>query len=267
MTQNKVNNDLEHYYNYYPTNKGKAFVGERAVMHGRDLLHELIDLDWMNLHFFSITGRQGHQGKLKAMMNAWTGCSYPDPRIWNNRIAALAGTTRSTAALGVGAATAVSEATIYGHRANKKCIDTLQRAMEAKRAKQSLVEFCNAEKAAGRRFYGYGRPINNQDERIAPMVKTLKSLGLFEDEFIQLCFELETHLYASQHLSMNITGLTAGLAASLGLTPTQYHAFLCPVFTIGFAPCYLDAIEKPPGCLFPMKCSDIEYSGPKARGW
>ena len=40
----------------------------------------------------------------------WVNTSYPDARIWNNRVAALAGSARSTGNLGVSAALAVSEA-------------------------------------------------------------------------------------------------------------------------------------------------------------
>lgn len=262
-----MKNTLEDYDGHWPTSIGLSFAMERAVMHGADLLNDLVTLDWMTLHFFSITGRKPCPDKMKAMMVAWTGCSYPDPRVWNNRVAALAGTTRSTAALAIGAATAMSEATLYGHRANKKCIDTLLRAKHHTDSGGDLAEFVDQELEAGRKLYGYGRPIKNGDERIEPMIRRLKETGLENDPFIVLTQNIETIIEEKKGLAMNITGLTAGLAASLGLTAIQYHLFLCPVFTIGFSPCYLDATEKPAGCLFPMRCDRIEYTGPQPRKW
>lgn len=96
----------------------------RVVFRGKDLFHELKDLSWMALLFYGMTGRIFNEKQMRLFEGIWTLCtSYPEPRIWNNRIAALAGTTRSTATLAISAATAVSEATIYGHRPIVQAID------------------------------------------------------------------------------------------------------------------------------------------------
>lgn len=257
---------LHDFLDHWPTDVGRAFVGERAVLHNQDLLNDLADLEWMGLHFYAVTGRRADENKLRMMMNVWTGCSYPDPRIWNNRISALAGTARSTASLALGAATAVSEATIYGHRANKKCIHMLLRAHQAVTAGQDLEDFINTELEAGRKFYGYGRPTVNSDERIAPLVQLLKQFNLWDNEFIQLTFKLNAHLENKKNLTLNLTGLCAGIGAMLELDPIEYHAFLTPAFNIGFMPCYLDALKKPQGTLFPIPCERIHFKGNR-RAW
>ena len=56
--------------------------------------------------------------------------SFPDPRIWPNRVAALVGTVRSTVNLGISSATAVSEATIYGEKAIVMATNFILNAMK-----------------------------------------------------------------------------------------------------------------------------------------
>jgi len=92
-------------------------------------------------------------------------------------------------------------------------------------------------------------------------------LNLFEDPFIQMSLEIETILNEKKGLSLNISGITAALGVSLDFTPTEYHLFLSPVFTIGFTPCYMDALNKPQGCFFPLHCNRVKYTGAKIRNW
>lgn len=262
-----ISEQLEHYHHHWPTTKGKVTVGERAVLHGRDILYDLRKMDWLSLHFFSITSFEPDPKKLEAMMHIWAGCSYPDPRIWNNRIAALAGSARSTAGLAFGAASAVSEATIYGNRANIKCLDTLLRAHDAVNNGTDLKDFILSEIKIGRKIFGYGRPVRNKDERIPAMMEHLKELELLDDPYIQIALQMEQILGDLKGLCMNSSGISAGIAASLGLTPRQYHVFLSPVFGIGFSPCYMEATEKPETCLFPVKCTEVKYTGPQCSDW
>ena len=115
--------------NNWETDMGAWFPGERVVFRGKDLFQELGDSSWMGLLLFGITGREFNEKQIRLFEGIWTICtSYPDPRIWNNRVAALAGSARSTSALGVSAATAVSEAVIYGRRPAAYSIDFMFRA-------------------------------------------------------------------------------------------------------------------------------------------
>jgi hypothetical protein len=111
----------------WPSRMGKAFVGTRAVFRGHDLHTELKDLDWMALYVLGITGKRFSDAQIKLLHAVWVYTSYPDPRIWNNRVAALAGTTRSTGHLGLSAALAVSEAAIYGGSIYIRAADFLNR--------------------------------------------------------------------------------------------------------------------------------------------
>ena len=84
--------------------------------------------------------------------------SYPDPRIWNNRVAALAGTARSTGALGISAALAVSEAHIYGRGNEMQAISFFLATRKTVDDGGSLEACVRREVATYRRVAGYGRP-------------------------------------------------------------------------------------------------------------
>ena len=63
--------------------------------------------------------------------------SYPDPRLWNNRVAAFAGTARSTGHLAVAGAMAVTEASIYGGQPILKVADFLSRTLSISYKRES----------------------------------------------------------------------------------------------------------------------------------
>ncbi len=93
---------------------GGCFMGSHVVFRGKDLHAELGDASWLDLYLFGITGRRFSSAQLRLLEAVWVYTSYPDARIWNNRVAALAGSARSTGNLAISAALAASEAAIFG---------------------------------------------------------------------------------------------------------------------------------------------------------
>src|SRR5450631_935953 len=161
---------LEQHVGRLITSAGAFFPGERAVFRGHDLHASLKDLDWLELYLFGITGRRYTPQQMKVLHALWTYTSYPDARLWNNRVAALAGTARSTGNLGIAAALAVSEAQIYGWGAALRASEFLTRARIHVDAGEDLKELVRAALESERGIAGYGRPIVSADERIAPMM-------------------------------------------------------------------------------------------------
>lgn len=247
---------------------GGWFPGERTVFRGQDLHTDLADIDWMDLYLFGITGRRFSADALKLLNAIWTYTSYPDPRLWNNRVAALAGTARSTGALGVSAATAVSEASIYGRQADIKAITFVLHAKEALDSGYALEDLVATEFKTHRAIGGYGRPIRRNDERIIPIMKKAQALNLHDGPHVRLAFAIEAHLKTHRmRIQMNFGGIAAALCADLGFTPTEYYLWLIPVFTAGMLPCYIEAAQNPAGSFLPLRCERIEYNGETPRKW
>lgn len=247
------------------TRMGAFWAGSRAVFRGHDLHADLRQMDWIELYLFGITGRRFSSEQLELLHGILVYTSYPDARLWNNRVAALAGTVRSTPALGISAAMAVSEASIYGGQPGVKAIDFFLRAQKHVAANGSLEEFVEKE----RRVYGYGRPTpDTTDERI-PWLKALAHrLGLDQGPHFKIALEVETILLARHaHLRMNYAAITASLCADMGFTVREFHVFRVPLFVAGMPPCYLEAADKPEGSLFPVPCDHITYEGVSKRSW
>src|SRR5882724_1198831 len=109
------------------TRMGGWFPGQRVVFRGKDLHVDLKDIDWLDLYVYGITGRRFTKEQIRVLHAIWTFTSYPDPRLWNNRVAAAAGSARSTGHLAISGAIAVSEASIYGGKPVIRAIDFLLR--------------------------------------------------------------------------------------------------------------------------------------------
>ena len=259
---------LEKNENRWVTSMGGWFPGERVVFRGHDLHHDLTDMDWMALYVYGLTGKKFSNKQLKVLNALWTYTSFPDPRLWNNRVAALAGTARSTPTLAISAATAVSEATIYGHRPNIKAMNFLFRAKQAVDKDIDLLSVIKKELKSKRTIAGYGRPIYREDERIVHMNKLLVKVGMDQGEYVMLAKDIEKKLLQGRwRLRMNIAALAAAITADMGFSVRDFLIFSIPSFLAGMPPCYLDTKEKKEGMFFPFRCGRINYRGVERRKW
>lgn len=246
---------------------GACFPGERAVFRGHDLHVAFKDMDWMEIYVFGITGRRFTPAQLRLLHAMWVYTSYPDARIWNNRVAGLAGSARSTPTLGLSAALALSEGKIYGGHPFVRAIDFLQQALKRVERGERLKQVVDAEIKA-RFIYGYGRPITSADERLPWLLALAKELDLDHGPHLKLSFEVERILVShNKALRMNYAGLMAAMAADLDFSVKEFHLFVFPAFLAGMPPCYIESAERPEGTLFPLSCAHIRYEGPAKRPW
>lgn len=249
------------------TRMGRCFVGQRAVFRGFDLHEQLRDLDWMSLFMLGITARRFDAREVRLLNAMWSYTSYPDARLWNNRVAALAGSARSTPALGIAAAIGMSEATVYGGHPCVRAIDFL---LQARRRTQQgeAIEAIVREELSRRRILGYGRPIHAVDERLPWLLGLARELGLAEGPHLALAHDVERVLVAHDaRLRMNYAALTAALAADLGLGVREFHHFQVPMLLAGMVPCFIEGAQLPAGAVFPLGADQLAYEGPGPRRW
>jgi len=258
---------LESQESQWVTSIGKAFLCERTVLRGKDLHHELGDWDWFSVYLYGITGREFSDNQIKMLSYFWVASSYADPSIWPNHVAALGGTSRSTASLSSMAGLAISEASIYGRRPEKKALDFFYRAVKALDSGQSLETIIEHEITERNTVYGYGRPLAKLDERIPHTLHKAKSLGLDKGRHLSVAIDIYHFLKEKKGLSINISAINTAITADIGLSPEEYQLFLTPCFITGIEPCYIDARDKPEGSFFPIRCSSIKHDGKPRRSW
>jgi hypothetical protein len=250
------------------TRVGACFPGSRAVFRGHDLHADLKDIDWVELFVFGITGRRFNEKQVRLLHAMWSYTSYPDARIWNNRVAGLAGSARSTGTLAIAAALAVSEASIYGRGIDIRAIDFLRRTRKESEAGAAVVDCIQRELQSRRGIAGFGRPLTSRDERLAPLMTLAKSLGLDDGPHVRLAHQVDEILLAGRwRLRMNAGGLLAALGADLGLSSREYYLFMFPAFLAGMPACYLESSQRTEGTLLPLSCEHILYLGPPKRAW
>jgi len=259
---------LEEHVGKLVTNAGAFFPGERVVFRGYDLHTSLKDMDWLELTTFGITGRRYSQQQKKVLHALWTYTSYPDARLWNNRVAALAGTAGSTGSLGLSASLAVSEARIYGGIVEKRASEFIIRTKSGVDKGADLQELIRVELKSQRGIPGYGRPLVSSDERIDHLMLLLREQGYENGPHIKLAFKVEDFLLNGRwRLRMNYVGLSSALCADLGMSPRDYYLFSFLAFFAGMPPCYIDAVEKPEKQFYPMPCRMVSYEGVNHRKW
>jgi hypothetical protein len=264
------------------TELGAWFPGERVVLRGRDLLSDLVRQPWMGLLLYGITGREFTAQQIRLFEGIWSiSASFPEPRLWNNRVAALTTSARSSSTLGVAAGIAASEAIVYGHRPSLATMDFVHHCVLRVRAGEDLRAVLqatlnadvNGNPGSGKnrrlaRIPGFGRPITSRDERIVAMYELASELGFRDGEHVQMVERVQsTLLEMGHHWSMNISALMGALSADQGLSASEYYHYVILCFCAGLIPCAFDALQKPEGAFFPLRCDNIHYVGAAPRAW
>lgn len=261
---------LEQHSGPMRTRAGAAFPGQRAVFRGHDLHADLKHMNWVELFAFGITGLRFSPQQVQVLNAMFVVTSYPDPRLWNNRVAALAGSARSTGALGVAAAVAASEAKTFGWQPLLAGADFLVRAHRALAAGSTLLEVLKSEIAQHKYLGGYGRPVATcrVDERIPELLECMRAAGVEQGPYLRLAFAVEQGLQQlGRKLTINYAVMSIAVALDMGFSPLQCYMFMQASFLAGKSPCYLEALERPEGATFPLRCSQVQYRGPARRSW
>lgn len=268
----------------WSTSMGGWFPGEKVLLRKKNMFEDLRHLTWMGLLLFGVTGRTFSREQCTLFESIWRiSTSFPDPRLWNNRVVALAGSTRSSSSLGLAAGIAVSESIIFGHRPLLAAFNfhiELQQNLETgtpleEYLRRTINESRKGKPGSGRKrevakVPGFGRPIVNKDERLAPLMEAAEGLGFGSGTYVQQAFEIERVLQkidSERPLKMNVAALMGALCADQGLNAKEYYHYLLLCFTAGMLPCALDALEKPEGSFFPLRCENIVYEGVSRRQW
>ena len=257
-------------YEHQLKSKSACFPGSHVVFRGLDLHQDPLfaTLDWFGMHVFGVTGIKLSPAQQNLISFIWTITSYPDARLWNNRIAALAGGTRSTGCQGVAGAIAATEALNFGLQPMIHAADFLVRAEAAMKQGRPLEEIVTDEVAQHKHLGGYGRPVATlqQDERVVVLKDYIDNLKIANEihncKYFDLAFEIEKVLQKiGKKLTMNYGSVVLAPLLDLGLTPHQCYLVMVVFLTDGMTPCYQEALERPPGASFPVRCSSLQYTG------
>jgi len=248
---------------------GGWIMGQGVFCQGYNLLEELAgEISYFQFLVLNATGRLPDKAFAGWLEAAYICMSWPDPRIWCNQVAALAGSMRTLvmAANAAGIQTAISRA--YGPKTLIEGTlfiqDALTRHKQGKSAKDIVDEECAAQ--GGKPYImGFARPIAKGDERIVAMERISARLGLGVGAHLQLAYDMEKVLMSEHDEGMNLTGYMSAFLADQGFSPAEVGCICATLVASGLTACYADASARPPESFFPLRCDDIDYQGKPPR--
>jgi citrate synthase len=221
---------------------GIAVLGERVVVHGKDLHQECMGQSYVSYTLFCVTGRPIEAAHARVLEEFWIGTGYADPRIWCNRIAGYLASARVDPGLSLSAALAASDSLAYGFGAMRAAY-RVQASIPADADERA--RWLEAALAAGRVLHGYGRPLHGRDERIARALQTLADQGLSAGPALRRAFWLDAALRRQKGIGMNIAGVWAATAIDFGLSEDEYAEFMLLMFVPGYLAVYADQRARP----------------------
>ncbi len=242
-------------------------VGGEAVLHGYSIHRELVSgATWIQTMLLGVTGRMFSANEARLIEAMYVVTGYPDPRLWCNRVAALAGTARCSATASLSAGIASAEARLYGRQADYFAARTIEKArkIRADDGEEALKTFVETTLKRDRAIYGFGRPLTRNEERIPPIEKLSARLGVPPGVHTDTAFRIE-EILKRRRMILNYGGYVMARLLDIGITPEEIYRIATLAFYTGLIPCYIEAYENQPGTFLPIACEDIIYEGKKER--
>ncbi|MFC3851378.1 hypothetical protein ACFOSD_06305 [Salinispirillum marinum] len=258
----------DQYHGRVKSKKGAWRIGKQVISHGYDVMQDMVGkFSFMQVVVLNATGRLPTPALAQWFEACHVCLSWPDPRIWCNRIGALGGSARVSTVAATCAGVMAADSRVYGIKPMIEGVQMIQRAVQEIQQGTSVEDFVmrQVEQKGGRpHLMGYARPIVKGDERIDVMRKTEQALGFSPGLHMQTALHIERVLHERYDESMNINGHISAFVADQGFSPEDaYRIFSVQVFS-GVTACYVDAADREAGTFAPLQVTDVKYQG-KAR--
>ncbi len=249
--------------------KGGWVIGKVIKSHGFDLMNDLVGkYSYMQVIALNATGKMPSR-ELADWLEAIHIClSWPDPRVWCNRIGALGGSAGASVIASTCAGTLAADSRSYGPKTLEAGVAFIQYAYSQIKNGLSVNELVDNEikKHGGKpHIIGFSRPIVKGDERIPAMETVARKLGFSVGPHLQLAYDIEKILGEQFDEAMNINSYISGFMSDQGYNAIEvYRLFSVLVFS-GVNACYVDTADREQGTFAPLHVADIIYSGKPAR--
>lgn len=250
--------------------KGGWRIGVGVESHGYDLINELVGhFSYMQVVVLNATGNMPSKS-LADWIEAMHIClSWPDSRIWCNRIGALGGAVGASPISSVCSGTMAADSRVYGISPIVDGVKFIQRARHEIELRNITVEkFVDSEvEKIGDKPYlmGYARPVAKGDERISAMERVSNELGFKAGPHLTLAYKIEQVLAKRFDETMNINGYGSAFMADQNMSPVEIYRIFSVMVASGVAACFVDNADNERGLFAPMRVTDIRYEGRVAR--
>jgi citrate synthase len=261
--------DWDQYRGKIYSRKGGWTMGQGIQSHGYSLLDEIHGKATMTqLMIMNITGSLP-EARLAQFVDGFFIClSWPDTRIWCNKIGVFSALTRSSITAAIAAGGLAGDSKIYGAgtaRAVSKFVDLAYQQIIEKRL--SIKDFFDnfAYERGKLKAPGFARPLAKGDERIPAMTRLARKLGYKTGTYMQMVTDMEAYLVESQGEGMNLAGYFTAFMKDQGFSVDEIEGIAAFAVSGGVYAAYFEYINQSPNSFLPLRVNDIEYIGPEAR--
>ena len=253
-----------------PDRTGGWVPGTAVYCRGYDMMDDLVgQVDFFQSLVLNITGQLPEERFAKWLHAAHICVSWPDPRIWCNQIGAYAAMARATVNAASSFGNLAADSVMYGQGTLPIGTRLIQRFysqhINERKSVEEIVDQEIERKGGKVNIMGFARPLASGDERVVAMRRTARNLAFQDGPHMQLALAIEELLYDRYSETMNFTGYLCAFMSDLGYSAEQVHRIFALIVVNGVTASFSEEAEKPVDSFLPLKCEDIEYTGPAKR--
>jgi len=264
-----MSKDWDQYRGQIYSRKGGWTMGEGIMSHGYSLLDDIHGNATIHqVMVLNITGRLPER-RLSEWIDGFFIClSWPDPRIWCNKIGVYSALNRSSIIAAIAAGGLAGDSRMYGAGTVRAVGQFLDLAYEQiiKNMEPITSFFENFAYEQGKlKAPGFARPLAKGDERIPAMCRLTRKLGYEIGAYMQMVIDMEAYLIKHEGEGMNLAGYYVAFMMDQGYTIEEIEGIAAFCVVGGVYASYFEYINQSPNAFLPLQVEDIDYVGPEAR--
>lgn len=249
--------------------KGGWEVGKGITTHGYSLLDEIHGKCTMfQVMIMNVTGKLPEKRLADFVEGVYICSSWPDPRIWCNKIGVFSALTGASSTSAIAAGGLAGNSKIYGPGSGISIGPFMDLAYQHIVVEGELVnEFVerHAYKNGQLHAPGFARPLAKGDERVPAMRSLATKLGFGIGPYTKMANDIEDYLNNKAGEGLNLSGYFTAFMKDQGFSIEEIMGISAFAVTGGVYAAYFEYIDQPPHSFLPLRVDDIEYTGPAPR--
>ena len=249
--------------------KGGWRIGTGIETHGYSLLDDILGkCSLFQVMIMNVTGRLPERRLADLVEGLFICSSWPDARIWCNKMGAFSAATRTSPTAAVAAGGLAGDSRLYGSGTGRAINDFAELAnFHVRKQGMPVADFVDryAYKNGKLQAPGFARPLAKGDERIPALRNYASSLGFEPGPYEDLANRIEDCLSQRDGEGMNSAGYFVCFMKDRGFSVEHIMGIAAWSIATGVYASYFEYIDQDPDVFLPLKVADIDYIGPPRR--
>jgi len=249
--------------------KGGWRIGSGITTHGFSLLDDIHrKCSVFQVMIMNVTGKLPERRLADFVEGLFICLSWPDPRIWCNKMGVFSAMTRSSATAAIAAGGLAGDSRMYGAGTGPAIeafiVQAYQHTVDGE---QGVADFIEDNAYRGGKLFapGFARPLAKGDERIPAMRRYAQQLDFEVGPYERMANEMEDYLSRKEGEGLNLSGYFTVFMKDRGYTIEEIMGIAAWSVSTGVYAAYFEYSKEPPEAFLSLKVDDIDYAGPAIR--